>query len=61
MIVVVTDLNEIPNCCGECSFFIAEFSDYGYCAITDASNDSEEQTSRCSDCPLKEVPDNALS
>lgn len=60
MIVAVTDLFEIPKTCGDCPFFIAEYSDYGSCPLTDEGMDSDDLKIRSGGCPLKEVPDNAI-
>jgi len=60
MIIAVTDLCKIPQNCGECPYLEYEFADYGSCPFTDNSVDSEEMEFRAGDCPLKEVPDNAV-
>ncbi len=61
MIVAVTDLDKIPEKCLECPFFTYEADDYGYCPITEEQMDCDEMKFRSYGCPLKEVPDNALS
>lgn len=61
MIVAETNLEEIPKCCGECPFFVFEVSDYGYCPLTEERMDIDEQLYRSHDCPLKEVPENAVT
>ena len=61
MIVATTDLDTIPETCGDCPYLVYEYADYGRCPITDSSVDSEEMGFRAGNCPLTEVPDNALS
>lgn len=61
MVVAVTDLKKVPETCGDCPYLVYEYADYGRCPLTDNSVDCEEMGFRACDCPLKEVPDDALS
>ena len=60
MIIAVTDLDKVPESCGDCPYLVYEYADYGRCPLTDNTVDSDEKGSRPGDCPLKEVPDNAV-
>lgn len=56
MIIAVTDLEEIPEICGDCPLMVCErATDYGECSVTGESIYGEEMKERLYSCPLKEV------